>query len=152
MGIDMSCAFDTMQRHRILEVLHLAGCSDDDLRLVHLLLAGMHLMARVRSAQSAWFETTLDSPQGNSLSPAALAEVRQTRPNTSILTRGMPVEREYADDVDFADEKRKPLDAVLSTACTELANWNLFVNEADTDNVHIILVNTSETDNAGNML
>ena len=40
----------------------------------------------------------------------------------------------------------------MSTACTELANWNLFVNEAKTDNVHIFLVNISETDDAGNML
>ena len=90
MGIDMSSAFDTRQRHRTLEVLHLAGCSDDDLRLVRL----------------KW---------------------------------------EYTDDVDFADEEREPLDAVLSTSCTMIGNWNLFVNEAKTDNVQIFLANTSET-------
>ena len=85
---------------------------------------------------------------------AALVVVRQktTRPNPPISTRGTPLEWEYADDVDFADEERELLDAVLSTACTELANWNLFVNEAKTDNVHIFLANTSETDDAGNML
>ena len=31
MGIDMFRAFDTIQRHRILKVPHLIGCSDDDL-------------------------------------------------------------------------------------------------------------------------
>ena len=39
MGIDMSRAFDTIQRRRLLDVLHLAGCSYDDLRLVHLAAA-----------------------------------------------------------------------------------------------------------------
>ena len=158
----MSRPFDTTKRHRIQEVLHLADCSDDDLRLMRLLLAGKHLMDRVRSAQSAWFRTTLGSPQADSLSPvlftcylaAALVAVRQktTRPNPPMSTRGMPLEWEYADDVDFADEEREPLDAVLSTACTELANWNIFVNEAKTENSHIFLENTSETDEAGNML
>ena len=47
-GIYMSRAFETIQRHIILEVL--ACCSDDDLRLVRLLLADTHLMVRVRSA------------------------------------------------------------------------------------------------------
>ena len=85
------------------------------------------LYVRVRSAQSAWFETTLGSPQDDSLSmvlftcylATALAEVRQktTRPNPSISTRGLPLEWEYADDVDFADDGREPLDAVLSTTC-----------------------------------
>ena len=105
---------------------------------------------------------TLGSPQGGSLSPvlftcylaAALVVVRQktTRPNPPISTRGMPLEWEDSDDVDFAGEEWKPLDAVLSTACIELVNWNLFINKAKTDNVHIFLVNTSEKDDAGNML
>ena len=50
---------------------------------------------------------------------AALVAVRQktTRPNPYISTGGMSLEWEYADDVDFADEEREPLDVVLSTAC-----------------------------------
>ena len=85
---------------------------------------------------------------------AALVAVRQktTRPNLPISNRGVPLEWEYADDVDFAEEVREPLDTVLSTACTKLANWNLFVNEAKTDKVHIFTANTSETDDVGSML
>ena len=132
MSIDMSHAFDTIQRHRILEVVHLAGCSDDGLRLVCLLLAGTNLMVRVRSAQSVWFETTLgsplSSPQGDSSSPvlftcylaAVLIAIRQktTRPNRPISTRGMSLEWEYADDVDFTGEERETLNAVFLMACT----------------------------------
>ena len=35
--------------------------------------------------------------------------------------------------------------------CTELFSWNLFVNETKTDNVHVFLVNTLETDDAGGL-
>ena len=47
--------------------------------------------------------------------------------------RGMSLEWEYAADVDFVA-------------------WNIFVNKAKNDNVHIFLANTSETNDAGNML
>ena len=36
-GIDMSRAFDTIKRSKILDVLHQAGCNNDELRLVRLL-------------------------------------------------------------------------------------------------------------------
>ena len=39
MGIDMSSAFDTIKRSTILRLLEDAGCSEDDVRLVRLLLA-----------------------------------------------------------------------------------------------------------------
>ena len=85
MGIDMSHAFDTINREKILDVLSLAGCETDDLRLARILLAGTNITVRVKSSWSAWFETTIGSPQGDSLSPvlftcylaAALRCVRQ---------------------------------------------------------------------------
>ena len=40
----------------------MTGCSDDDPRLVSLLLVGTHLLVRMRSAQPAWFVITLGSP------------------------------------------------------------------------------------------
>jgi hypothetical protein len=43
MGIDMSQAFETIKRAKILDVLHQAGCNEDKLRLVRLLLAGTKL-------------------------------------------------------------------------------------------------------------
>ena len=33
---------------------------------------------------------------------------------------GMPLEWEYTDDVDFANEEREPLDLLLPTACSTL--------------------------------
>ena len=63
MGIDMSRAFDTINREKILDVLSLAGCNADDLRLVCILLVGTNLTVRIKSSWSAWFETTIGSPK-----------------------------------------------------------------------------------------
>ena len=152
MGIDMSHAFDTINREKILDVLSLAGCETDDLRLARILLAGTNITVRVKSSWSAWLETTIGSPQGDSLSPvlftcylaAALRCVRQCagRPDLPITSEGMPQEWEYADDVDFVDEEREPLDSLLQTACTQLRVWNLLVNESKTEFTHIYLAAT----------
>ena len=133
MGIDMSRAFDNINREKILDVLTLAGCETDDL-LVLILSARANITVCVKSSWSAWFETTIGFPQGDSLSPvlftcylaAALRCVRQCagRPDLPITSEGMPQEWEYADDVDFADEEREPLDSLLQTTCTQLRVWN----------------------------
>ena len=154
MGIDMSRAFDTIKRPKILEVLHQAGCNEDELRLVRILLAGTELKVRVKSTYSAEFETTIGSPQGDSLSPvlftcylaAALSSVRRcsTRPNPPISALGMPLEMEYADDVDFIDEEKDILDRLLPVAAQNLKDSNLFMNEAKTEFTHVYLSDTQE--------
>ena len=154
MGIDMSRAFDTIKRSKTLDVLHMAGCNEDELRLVRTLLAGTKLKVRVKSAYSAEFETTIGSPQGDSLSPvlftcylaAAISSVRRcsTRPNPPISSLGMPLEMEYADDVDFIDEEKDTLDRLLPTAGQILKDSNLFMNEAKTEFTHVYLSDTQE--------
>ena len=159
MGIDMSRAFDTINREKILDVLKSAGCDSDDLRLVRTLLTGTKLTVRVKSSWSAWFETTIGSPQGDSLSPvlvtcylaAALKCVQGSagRPDPPITLEGMPLEWEYADDVDFADEECEPLHSLLQTACTQLRKWNLLVNESKTEFTHIYLSEAAEVSDQG---
>ena len=43
MGIDMFKAFDTIKRKHVLDALLQAGCNEDDLRLVQILLANTKL-------------------------------------------------------------------------------------------------------------
>ena len=159
MGIDMSRAFDTIKRRRILDVLELAGCDEDELRLVRLLLADTKLRVRVKSAHSAVFETSIGSPQGDGLSPvlftcylaAALSSVRghSTRPNPPVSSLGMPLEMEYADDVDFLDEEKEPLDRLLPIAAEQLEAVNLFMNEAKTEHTHVYLSHKHEESENG---
>ena len=68
MGIDMSAAFDTIQRSTIINLLKDAGCSEDEIRLVRFLLSNTVIKIRVNSAYSAEFIITLGSFQGDSLS------------------------------------------------------------------------------------
>lgn len=151
MGIDMSRAFDTIRRSTVLEVLQQANCNEDELRLVRLLLTNTKLKVRVKQEYSAEFETSIGSPQGDSLSPvlftcylaAALSTVRErsTRPNPPISMLGMPLEMEYADDVDFLDEDKEVLKKLLPIAADQLKVANLFVNEAKTEFTHVYLSN-----------
>ena len=92
MGIDMSRAFNTNKRKRILDVLVQAGGNNDELRLVKALLAGMKL--------SVLFTCYL---------AAALSSIRESpnRSNPPVSSLGLPLELEYTDDVDFLDEKNK---------------------------------------------
>ena len=67
-GIDMSSAFDTIKRSTILRLLEDAGCAEDDIRLVRLLLSNTKIRVRVNNATSAEFISTNGSFQGDSLS------------------------------------------------------------------------------------
>ena len=128
MGIDMSAAFDTIKRSTILNLLADAGCSDDDIRLVRFLLSNTKIRIRVNNTFSVVFETTLGSFQGDSLSgclftlvlAAALNHLRTLipfRPITPIdPDTMMPLEKEYADDVNFLDEEKVRLEFVLPIA------------------------------------
>ena len=155
MGIDMSRAFDTIKRKKILEVMELAGCNEDELRLIRTLLANSYLSVRVRTSRSAWYQTSIGSPQGDSLSPvlftcylaAALQAVRESTPwlNPPTSNLGMPHELEYADDVDFANEDVTKLNAILPAACNILKDWNLIINESKTEFSHIHLAVSNQT-------
>ena len=147
MGIDMSRAFDTINRTKFLEVLNMVGCNEDELRLIQVLLANTQLSIRVNNTHSVSFVTMTGAPQGDSLSPvlftcyleAALREVRSNTPwlNPPDSHYTMPLEWEYADDVDFANEKLPPLKALLPVIHNTLEEWNLKVNESKIKFVHI---------------
>ena len=160
MGIDMSSAFDTIKRSTILTLLEDAGCAEDDIRLVQLLLANTKVRVRVNNATSAEFVSTNGAFQGDSLSgilftltlAGGLYQIRAvvpTRPNPPISNEGMPVEWEYSDDVDFADENLSPLKELLPKCTDVLQEWNLNVNEGKTEFVHFHLADKDDKDELG---
>ena len=158
MGIDMSSAFDTIKRSTILNLLADVGCSEDDVRLVRFLLSNTKLKIRVNSSCSVEFISTLGAFQGDSLSgclftlvlAGALYHLRvliSFRPmipyNPSTL---MPLESEYADDVDFLDEEPIRLQFILSVATRVLTEWNLNINASKTEFVEFYLAQAGDTD------
>ena len=77
---------------------------------------------------------------------------KSLRPSPPISSLGMPTEMEYADDVDFIEEEKQPLDQLQPVAAENLKNHNLFMNEAKTECTHVYLADTSETDTDGEQL
>jgi hypothetical protein len=156
MGIDMSRAFDTVKRTTIIDLLHEAGCSLDDIRLVQYLLSNTQLKVRVNNTLSEEFESLLGAFQGDSLSgklftlvlAAAMHHLRafSGRPNPPVSELGMPLEWEYADDCDFADEDISVLQELEKYAQHILPQWNLTVNETKTEYQKIYLAKKGDTD------
>ena len=68
MGIDMSSAFDTISRQTVLNLLVDAGCTEDEVRLVRLLLSNTKLHVRVGKSKSTVFISLSGAFQGDSLS------------------------------------------------------------------------------------
>ena len=163
MGIDMSSAFDTIRQSSILELLVKCGCNDDEIRLVRLLLSNTKLRVNVNGTLSAEFLSFLGAFQGDCLSgclftlvlAGALCELRLMlvaklgRPNPPITDIGLPLDTEYADDIDFNDEDEENLRTLLPLATEILKEWNLFINEDKTDFIHVYLASKGEKDDRG---
>ena len=109
-GIDMSAAFDTIERKTLLDILKTI-IEEDELRIVRFLLSNTSLNVKIVGAtEEKEFTSNIGTPQGDSLSPVlfvvylehALKEVRTTLPQpTTELEKFLPREIAYADDVDF---------------------------------------------------
>ncbi|OQR87743.1 hypothetical protein ACHHYP_08057 [Achlya hypogyna] len=67
LGIDLSCAFDLIDRNKMLHILATI-INDDELHLVKLLITDTTIDVRHMSTQSASFLTNVGTPQGDSLS------------------------------------------------------------------------------------
>ena len=112
LGLDMSRAFDTIDRTKLLSVLEsVPGLSDDDRRLIRILLANTSIRVFFNGHETYPFVSNIGSPQGDGLSPilfaiyleAALREFDArgpTRPSKDVNV-GLPYNAIYADDADF---------------------------------------------------
>ena len=101
MGIDMSSAFDTISRKTVLNLLEDAGCTEDEIRLVRLLLSNTKLHVRVGKSTSTVFISLSGAFQGDSLSgvlftltlAGALVHLRAIleRPNPQSVPHACPL-------------------------------------------------------------
>ena len=132
LGIDLSKAFDTIKRDTLLTVLE-AFLSDDDVRLIRVLISSTRLRVRLGRCQSESFATTKGTPEGDCLSPvlftiyleAALRQLRQEVPARPLSDNGLPLELVYADDADFVSTSKSWLADVEATASTVVPQYFL---------------------------
>ncbi len=123
LGIDMSRAFDTIRRDKLLTVLE-TFVNDSELRIIRMLLADTTLEPRLKQGKGSTFATTIGTPQGDSLSPvlfviyleAALRDLRHNLPQRPREDINMPQYIAYADDVDFISNSNVFLDEVQRLA------------------------------------
>ena len=68
-GIDLSRAFDTVGKHRLLHVVSEVTNNIDMVRMVQVLCNQTTLQLHIGNVKASAFETNIGTPQGDSLSP-----------------------------------------------------------------------------------
>ena len=144
LGLDMSKAFDTISRTKLLAVMsEITG--PDKVCLIHHLLYGTTLSVKVGATSAEAFVSTLGTPQGDGLSPvlfvcyleAALRETRSKLPPRPDTDAAIPQETGYADDISFYSTERQWLANSLPVKADGLGDWSLNVNSSKTEWLHI---------------
>ena len=121
-GIDMSSAFDTIRRNKLIEILE-TFFDEDEMRITRLLLSDTKLEIKMRGTETESFTSNIGSPQGDGSSGKffdiyfeyALKKVRDklelhkpneqiTLNNNTITELTLPEEAIYTDDADFMTE------------------------------------------------
>ena len=134
LGIDMSRAFDTIDRALLLAELR-AIVDEDSWRIIRALLSDTKLEAKLQSALSQPFKTNIGAPQGDSLSPVlfviylelAMRQIREACPRPQTDNK-IPTEIIYADDTDFISTSREILANIETNASSILKSWYLAMN------------------------
>ena len=155
-GIDMSSAFDTIKRDKILQIVE-EILAEDEKRILRVLLSETKLEVKVHGAQSKPFISNIGAPQGDSLSGPiftlyfedSLRKLRKAVEESPIDVRdinprwiekkhsSLPKEMIYADDCDFLSEEEKEKENINSKISLILKENNLLINEEKTE--HTIL-------------
>ena len=141
-GIDMSAAFDTVNRQKLINILETI-LDEDELRIIQFLLSNTTISIRVNGATKPMpFVSNIGVPQGDGLSPvlftiyleAALREVR-----VDLNAENLPTELAYADDVDFVSETNH---INVDNIQQKLSGFNLNVN---TDKTELTILKRKES-------
>ena len=151
-GIDMSKAFDSIERSKLLWILkQQVSLEETELRLIRALLSKTTLRVKLRGKLGRIFKTLLGIPQGDALSPilfviyleAAMREVRALD-SELYMFGGQYVGRDwyrelmeaaYADDVDLLCVDRDRLQRRLEVLKSTFKRYNLTVNEQKTERI-----------------
>ena len=155
-GIDMSSAFDTINRKQTLDIAK-EFLNEDELRILTILLSDTDLEIQLKGAESTPFASNIGSPQGDAISgpiftvylARAIQEfdkAMEVEPfdiracNRELLEKlesSLPDKLMYADDCDFLTEIEEEKEKHVRIAKEVLARHNLIINEGKTEQVTI---------------
>ena len=144
-GIDMSSAFDTIHRNKLIEIIE-TFMGEDEVRIIRKLLSNTTLEVQVRGAETTKFVSNIGSPQGGSESgplfeiyfEQSLREVREKVENFKEQANiqeptSLPDEMIYADDCDFITRNINTKRYISENADKILQKHNLLVNTDKTE-------------------
>jgi hypothetical protein len=143
LGIDLSQAFDTVNRSLLLDVLkNKVGICDDSLHIIKVLLSNTTAQIKLNGKLSDPFKTNIGVPQGDGLSPvlfpiyleAAMDDLPSTLKSENLI---QSTNIFYADDCDFINCDVEVINAVKSRGPEILARWNLKMNPDKTEEFQI---------------
>ena len=155
-GIDMSSAFDTINRDKIMTIAS-DFLEEDELRILRVLLSDTTLEVKIKGAKTEPFESNIGSPQGDSVSGPVFTiyfekhlegiriEIRNAPIHVNEMNKKwiekrdscLPREMLYADDADFLTEDPHIKKIIEEKAAPVLQQGNLNVNTTKTE--HTIL-------------
>ena len=124
LGIDMSRAFDTIRRDKLLTVLE-TFVNNSELRNIRMLLADTTLEPILKRGKGSTFATTI--ALFIIYLEAALRDLRHSLPQLPREDINMPQYIAYADDVDFVSNSTVFLDEVKLLAPSCLLKWHLTI-------------------------
>ena len=137
-SIDLSSAFDTINRKKLIEILSTI-IPEPELKIIELFLTNIPLAIRYNKNTCESFSTSIECPQGDALSPvlftvyleACMKEIRTTYPGNSY-------ELIYANDVNIVS----PSDIKLDEIEAIFRKWGLTLNKSKTEKMLINEKNT----------
>ena len=136
--IDMTAAFDTIERNQLLNIITKI-VNEDELRIIRFLLSNTKINTGINgTTKTNTFISNVGTPQGDSLSPVlfivylehALKEFRTTLPRPIVkYEKEIPNEIAYTEDVDFIRQDYVNINKIQET----LHKYQLQVNKDKTE-------------------
>lgn len=142
--LDMSRAFDTVNRYMLLESLSNV-IDPDELHIISILVQDTVLRVRCGTHTGIVFNTNMGVAQGDALSPILftyyLSKALEALPNRhNVASEHFEIDIQYADDISWIANTMEVVDSAVNNIPTALEAWNLHVNETKTER-HVITRN-----------
>jgi hypothetical protein len=163
--LDMSKAFDTIQRGTLFEDLK-GILENDELHLIHLLLDDVQISVKLENENGKLFKSLIGSPQGDAASAlffiiylaVTLKNAKQKCTENNLLLPNhlgdhgyeptenivFTLDQQYADDISWASTSKTVLENIETIIPEVLKERNLFVNESKTEKYTISKNSTNE--------
>ena len=160
-GIDMTSAFDTIRRSKLIEILT-TFLEEDDIRMIRILLSNTTLELKMKNTITKSFRSNIGSPQGDGLSGLlfnvyfeySLRKIRyELITNVALFDHSyfknkrepLPEECIYADDADFVTTEENTKVKLNNMVKDILSEDNLLLNETKTE--HTVIERCEERNN-----